>query len=52
MQSDAILCAAFKANYGILHIKHTIHKQEKKKKKESIPKMSPKLKIIIRVQTL
>ena len=34
MQSEAILCAAFKANYGIMHIKHIIHKQEKKERKK------------------
>ena len=42
MQSDAILCAAFKANYGIIHIKHTIYKQEKKKKRK-YTKNEPKI---------
>ena len=43
MQSEAILCAAFKANYGIIHIKHIIHKQEKKKKERKYTKNEPKI---------
>ena len=50
MQSDAILCAVYKANYVIIHIKHTIHKPEKKE--ERIPKMSLKLKKKIVTVTL
>ena len=50
MQSDAIISAVYKANYVIIHIKHTIHKPEKKKGR--IPKMSLKLKKKNRVQKL
>ena len=41
MQSDAIICAVYKANYVIIHIKHTIHKPEKKERKDT--KNEPKI---------